>query len=109
MFYPRNKRHFRDQITKSAPLRHHRHPAYIVGEERGSYDSFGLTEDPFKGKGHRNHRLSKNPDGSGSPSYLRKHMEVRDKRIYSKSRLDGMKMDPSDDDYVDMLISKRKH
>jgi hypothetical protein len=95
-------------VTKNAPKGHLKHPSYIVGEDINSYDSFGLTEDPWKGKGHKNHKLSKNPDGSKNPSYLKKHMEVKNKKSYSKEPIKGWRMSDEDDDYINYLLLKRK-
>ena len=107
MYYERNQRHFRGRKTKvNGKVKIH--PNYIVGEEKENYFSFGITHSEKKGKGHKNHRLEKNPNKQDkNPSYLKKKMEIAPKKSFT-SILKGFSMSKNDDDYVDSLIRKRR-
>lgn len=85
------------------------HPHYIIGEEGNYYLSVGITHDKKKGKGHNNHKLSKNPQkGFNEISYIRKQISRGNKKAYSKNKLTNYSMSKVDDEYIDNLISKNK-
>lgn len=106
MFYAKEKRHFRGHKTKIKGKRLI-HPSYIVGEDKARYAYFGLTHSSKKGKGHGNHHLKTNPKTTDSaPSYMRKKLEWQPKRSFTSWKLDGYRMSPEDDEYVDLLIHK---
>lgn len=107
MFYTnKNKRHFRDRRTKNNTIKT-KHPHYIIGEDENNYLSLGLTHQRKKGKGHNNYQLTKNPNSKDNKlSYLRKQIEIGNKKSYSKNKLINFTMSKKDDEYVDEMISK---
>lgn len=107
-YIDKKDRHFRKRYTVvNGKIKEH--PNYIVGETNDKYKSFGITHNDSKGKNHKNHLLSKNPEyGKTDPSHLRKQMEEASKRQYSQYMLKNFKMSKIDDQYVDSLIEKRK-
>lgn len=107
-YIDKKDRHFRTRhtIARSMVIEH---PGYIVGETNDKYKSFGITHAVSKGKNHKNHLLSINPEiGKSDSSYLRKQMDEASKRQYSQYTLKKFKMSKIDDQYVDSLIEKRK-
>lgn len=108
-FYNRNQRHFRGHRTVSNGKQKF-HPSYVVGESNDKYYSFGLTHDEYKGKKHKNHRLSSNPNPNDKySSYLRKQLTDDLKSNYTKDKWCDLKMSKIDEEYVEGLINKRKN
>ena len=110
IFYKdRKQRHFRGKKTNvRGEIKIH--PHYIVGENESKYASLGITHDDSKGKKHKNHLLSKNPEyGQSSKSYMRKEIENSSKRNYTLYKFTNYKMSTKDDDYVDKLVEKKKN
>ena len=63
------------------------HPAYIFGETKTKYKSFGLTSNPDDKE--RKIELRKNPDSkSTDKSYIRVKPVTENKKYYSQSILD---------------------
>lgn len=107
-YIDKNDRHFRKRRTIVAGKVKY-HPNYVVGETNDRYKSFGITHADAKGKNHKNHLLSKNPEyGKTDPSHLRKQMDFGFKNEYSRTKLMNFKMSKIDDQYVDSLIEKCK-
>lgn len=63
----------------------------------------------IKEKGHNNKRLESNPKiGETDVAYLRRQLNINDKKNYSSNVYFDYKMSKNDDDYVTSLIEKRK-
>lgn len=110
IFYKnRNQRHFRGKKTNvRGEIKIH--PHYIVGENESKYASLGITHDNSKGKKHKNHLLTKNPEyGKNDKSYIKKQIEIGSKKLYTPYKLNNFKISSKDDDYVDHLVEKKKN
>lgn len=104
--YAKEDRHFRSKRT-NAGGKPGKHPAYVVGEGKNVYASFGITHDRKKGKGHYNHLLAVNPDRKDPhPSYIHKQMEIRAKKDLGSAILSFLRLSKEDDQYVDGRILK---
>ncbi len=104
--YSKEDRHFRSKRT-NAGGKSGKHPAYVVGEGKSVYASFGITHDHKKGKGHYNHPLTANPDCKDpQPSYIHKQMEIRPKKDLGTVILSFLHLSKKDEEYVDGRILK---
>lgn len=106
----KSDRHFRGMKTYNSKTKKiEAHPNYVIGELPSKYMSYGITHDKYKGKGHNNKRLESNPKiGETDVAYLRRQLNINDKKKYSSNVYFDYKMSKNDDDYVTSLIEKRK-
>lgn len=84
------------------------HPSYLVGQTKREFLNFGLTSDPYRGKNHKNHLLSQNPDPSShKDSYLRP-LSLDPKTSFDFSQFRGFHgLSPQDETYVDKKIQQK--
>ena len=108
-FYHRAERHFRRKSTWVGSVEKAR-PSYIVGESRKDYANIGMTHDPYKGKGKRNHLLKLNPDPKDKQkAYMRKSVEITPKRNFKGGVLSWFRRLHHDDEaFVDEQVEKKK-
>lgn len=106
IFYDdKNKRHFRGKYTK---VRDETviHPHYIVGETEDKYASLGITHSKKNGN-HYNHLLNNNPNKKDKEkSYMKKNIEISDKKKYTNFRYRKYKLSNEDGSYVNDRISR---
>lgn len=62
------------------------HPHIIIDDIGDKHVSVGLTSDAYKGKGHRNIKLQRNPLGGNKPSYMKRQGTVDRTSAYSDTR-----------------------
>lgn len=106
-YYQKKDRHFRGRYTK-VKGKTKVHPNYIVGEDDKNFLSIGITHDPYKGKGHKNHEMYRNPQkGDNSVSYMKKQIESANKKNFSE-RLNNFKLHPIDEEFVNKIVEKHK-
>lgn len=118
IFYDdKNKRHFRGKYTK---VKNETviHSHYIVGEDEKNFASIGVThtsETKSKtGKIKSNHLLNSNVNPNAKPgekSYMKKRVEIGNKRLYSgyKNKYSTYRVSDEDVSYVDYVVDKKKN
>ncbi len=106
ILYPPEMRHFRGFRTNV----HGNivfHPAYIVGEAGDCYLAYVITHSPVRGKNHKNHLLTPNPNPKDPrDSYMANTLKIRSKKWFRKGKMRDLNMSEENNRYVDFLVSK---
>ena len=104
------KFHFR-KYKKKQGKSEERHPKLIVDEDDNKYGFMGLTSNKFKGKGHKNIPLKKNPNNKAidksQKSYLRRKIEYDKKKNFG-ARLKDYQLGSEDIVRVNDYVKKHK-